>query len=150
MAFTMVAVNRAQAGANAWFAALADVCRELASVPDPTWLPRARSEAVKRAMDFTLEHLDETPGVKQVAAAAFVSERTLARRFTDELNMSWLQFLHRARMIRATELLLDPEANITTVGLAVGFASTSAFIHAFKAFSGRTPLQYRRQHLPGR
>src|SRR5262245_11357222 len=69
------------AAADRFFLALAAVCNELAATPDRTWLPRPRSDELKRAVDYTLARLDEPLGFGEVAGVALVSERTLARRF---------------------------------------------------------------------
>jgi transcriptional regulator GlxA family with amidase domain len=65
----------------------------------------------------------------------------LARRFADEIGFTWPQFLRRARLIRAAEILVTPQANTSLVAHAVGFSSVSAFINAYKAFHGETPMQ---------
>lgn len=131
--------------AQTFFTALAAVCSRLARVPSVTWLPRASSVEVMRALEHTLENLHREVAVEEVAQAALLSRRTMARRFTEELGMPWLQYLKRARMIRAAELLAQPKGSIAMVGEAVGFASSSAFIENYKAFYGETPAQSRKR-----
>ena len=82
--------------AERFFLALASVCLELAATPDQFWLPRARSSELSRAIQQTLDRLAERPSFGQIARAAGVSERTLARRFAEETHMTWRQFLRRA------------------------------------------------------
>jgi AraC-like DNA-binding protein len=134
--------------AATFFHALATVCSELAASPDAFWLPCAQSPELNQALAYTLAHLSDTPTFAAVAKAVHVSERTLARRFLTETGMTWSQFTHRARMIRAMELLAAPEATVIEVIDAVGFASVSAFHHAFRAFTGETPSRYRKRLLP--
>lgn len=62
--------------------------------------------------------------------------------------MSWREFLARARMIRAMELLEEQEPQVTEVAYATGFESVSAFSTAFRRFTGETPSQYRRRVTP--
>src|SRR3954470_7866034 len=122
------------AAADSFFLALATVCNELAARPDQSWLPRPRSDELKRAIEHTLARLDAPLSFGEVAHAALVSERTLARRFAEETNMTWRQFLRRARMIRAMELLAAGHVNVTETVAAIGFDSLSAFITAFRSF----------------
>ncbi|KPV51254.1 AraC family transcriptional regulator, partial [Kouleothrix aurantiaca] len=83
--------------------------------------------------------------VADVAQVAGVSERTLARRFADEAGMPWREFLLRARMIRAMELLASSAQALAEVAYSTGFESVSAFSTAFRRFSGETPASYRRR-----
>jgi len=131
--------------AERFFLALASVCLELAATPDQFWLPRARSSELSRAIQQTLDRLAERPSFGQIARAAGVSERTLARRFAEETHMTWRQFLRRARLIRAMELLAKGSTNVTETVYATGFERPSAFVSAFRDFTGETPSQYRKR-----
>ena len=131
--------------ADRFFLSLAEICRELAATADQFWLPRARSDELKRAMEYTMEHMAAEPSFTNVANSASVSERTLARRFAEETHMTWRQFLQRARMIRAMELLAASDAKVIETAFAIGFDSISAFNNAFKSFTGETPSQYRKR-----
>ena len=86
--------------------------------------------------------------IAEVAKAVHISERTLARRCSTETGMIWSQFVHRARMLRAMELLAAPDMSVLEIVDAVGFLSVSAFHHAFRAFTGETPSSYRKRSLP--
>jgi AraC-like DNA-binding protein len=134
--------------ADAFFRALAAICSELAATPDRFWLPCARSPELRQALDYTLAHLSDKPSFAEVAKAVHISERTLARRFSTETGMIWSQFVHRARMLRAMELLAAPDMSVIEIVDAVGFLSVSAFHHAFRAFTGETPSSYRKRSLP--
>jgi AraC-like DNA-binding protein len=134
--------------ADTFFRALATVCTELAAAPDEFWLPTAQSAELRQALEYTLAHLIGKPTFAEVAGAVHVSERTLARRFTEETGMTWSEFVRRARMIRAMELLAEPDSKVINVVDAIGFSSVSAFNHAFRAFTGETPSSYRKRLRP--
>jgi AraC-like DNA-binding protein len=129
----------------AWqmFATLATLTQKLAEAPCNTWVPTGKSDALKRALGFTEARLEADITFEEVARAAHVSERTLARRFSDETGMTWRQVQRKMRMIRAMELLAE-DTRVTEVSLAVGYSSQSAFNTAFKAFSGQSPTAFRR------
>ncbi|CDZ53146.1 helix-turn-helix domain-containing protein [Neorhizobium galegae] len=129
--------------ANAFFKALASVARDLAAEEDETWLPKPQSPGMAVAVERMLEQLDRDLDFGSLAEAARLSERTLSRRFDAELGVSFRDFRHRARMVRAKEMLLAGREPITEIGLACGFESTSSFIKAFRTFAGTTPRQYR-------
>lgn len=107
-------------------------------------LPRARTSRTERAMTYTLRHL-ETATVTKAAAAAHTSVRTLTRHFRYETGLSWRTFLRTARIVRAVELLSAPTASVSSVSLAVGFESLSAFSSAFKSLVGESPSHYQKK-----
>jgi len=135
--------------AHYFFQALALTCTELAHRPSNVWTPMVRTEAMKRAIAFTEDHLGDEIALADVAAAAHLSERTLLRRYAEEAGMSWRQSLRRLRMIRAVELLSNEEEPIVQVALQVGYASLSAFNKAFREFSGDTPAAFRARRRDG-
>jgi AraC-like DNA-binding protein len=129
--------------AERFFRVLADLCIDLAEQPDVLWLPRPTSPELARAMEYTLADLSSSLQFGDVAQVVGVSERTLARRFSEETHMTWRQFVGRARMIRAMELLSDQDVPVIEVAYTVGFESVSAFSTAFRRFVGETPSRYR-------
>lgn len=136
--------------ADHFFLALADVCAELAAAPDLFWLPRGRSPELIRALAYALDNLEHPLRLDDLAQAVGLSPRTLTRRFAEETGLTWREFLRRARLIRAMELLAGPEASIAGTAYAVGFESLSAFSSAFRRFTGATPDSYRRRVQEGR
>jgi AraC-like DNA-binding protein len=111
----------------------------------PYRLPLAQSEPLQRATQRIRRQLGSPLAVADIARAAAMSERTLRRHFLLELGMTPQAYLHTARMLSALDRLADPEIPITTVALDVGFATPSAFSHAFLAFAGETPRDYRQR-----
>lgn len=135
--------------AEHFFRALALTCSELARQPSDVWTPMGRSESMKRAIAYTEAHLHEDIALSDVARSAHLSERTLVRRYADEVGMTWRQSLRRLRMIRAVELLSNEEEAIVQVALQAGYASLSAFNKAFREFSGHTPTEFRARRREG-
>lgn len=139
------------ARATAYFAVIADLCREWAQTPDRFSLPAARTPEIERAMAITIEGLDaghagrERNTLADVARAAGMSARTLQRQFTAETGSSWRTFLMQARMLRALELLAVPGARVTQVATRLGFTSFGAFTRAFAQLAGETPRDYVRR-----
>jgi AraC-like DNA-binding protein len=78
-----------------------------------------------------------------------MSERTLARRFEDEVGMSFSHWRRRLRLFKAIELL-GGGLDVTRTALTLGYGSTSAFVYAFRNEMGRSPQAYmRRRSVPG-
>lgn len=134
---------RKDAVADSFFGTLALLLSEWAEAARDWRLPRARTPELEKAMTFTLERLGEPLAFEDVARAAGLSGRTLARRFDEEAQTTWRRFLHDARMLRAMELLAEDGARVTQTAYAVGFESLAAFTHAFHAFTGERPRDFR-------
>jgi AraC-like DNA-binding protein len=126
------------------FQALAAVVWKLADRPSPCVLPVPVSAGLTRALALTEERAAEEVTFEQIARAAGQSPRALARRFAEEMGMSWRQTLRRIRIMRAVEALAARDASITEIALSVGYGSLSAFNAAFRDLMGSSPSDYRR------
>lgn len=127
------------------FRTLAMTCRKLSNTPCDTWVPLGESQQLKNALLATQDRLADSVEFAEIARAAHLSERSLARRFADETGMTWRQMQRRMRMIRAMELLAGDDQQVTTIALDVGYNSLSAFNAAFREFTGQSPTEYRKQ-----
>jgi AraC-like DNA-binding protein len=125
------------------FATAAMLAERLAATPSQAWMPSVRSDVLRRALALTKDNLTTTQCFEQIAEAAGTTPRTLARRFADELGMTWRQAQRRLRMVLAVEALSAETATITEVAFATGYNSLSAFNAAFRDFTGQTPSDFR-------
>ncbi len=88
-----------------------------------------------------LDRPGDDAGVDALARDAGASRRTLERIFMAETGLTVGRWRRRLRLLRAVELLAEG-GSVTTVGLRVGYGSTSAFIARFKEMFGVTPGRY--------
>ena len=109
-----------------------DRSRELPMPADP----RARRAAELLRAEVSLEHR-----VAEIARDAHASVRTLERLFRTETGLSLGAWRRRARVIHAMQLLADG-ATVTAAGMATGYATTSAFVQAFRREVGVTPGEF--------
>lgn len=128
-----------------FFQSVALVCKELAERPEELWLPTVRSEFLQKAMGFILANLGSPLDIETVAGKVNVSGRTLARHFSSEANMTCGQFIHRARIIRAAELLAGSDATVLQVAGSVGYESASSFSEAFRGMMQETPRDFQKR-----
>ena len=94
-----------------------------------------------------LHTLDSAPADARTladwAAAVHTTERTLMRRFQNELGMGFLEWRQRLRVIKAMPLL-ENGIKVETLSRDLGYTSTSAFIAMFRRLTGVTPDEHRR------
>ncbi len=133
--------------ANSFFAALAAVTAELAQEPERFWLPKPNSTWTGSLTEHIGSHLADNLSLSTLAKKALVSERTLSRRFREDLGMSLGQYVHRARMLAALDRLAGQDLSVSEIAWSLGFESLSSFVTAFRTFAEETPTQYRRRIL---
>jgi transcriptional regulator GlxA family with amidase domain len=134
--------------ALAMFRALAAATWALAEHPSPTHMPTGRSAEVRRALAITAERLADDPRFVDIADDVGLASRSLARRFEQELGMTWRSTLRRLRVLRAIEQLAGTDHSVTQIAMDVGYSSLSAFQAAFRDLIGQTPTEYRAGFTP--
>jgi len=107
-------------------------------------LPRPADRRLRRVADALLEAPADERRLADWAKAAGASPRTLERLFQRETGMSFGAWRRQLRLLHALQRLAGGEP-VTSVALALGYESTSAFIAMFRRNLGRTPGRYFRQ-----
>lgn len=129
--------------ADGLFKTLASVAWRLSERPYLLHMPAPKSEAVRKVVERLEQSLADPPGFDELARAVGISPRSLARRISAELGMSWRQIVQKLRVIHAVEALSTSNMPITDIAFAQGYQSLSAFNAAFRDLTGTTPSAYR-------
>jgi AraC-like DNA-binding protein len=82
--------------------------------------------------------------VEDVARTLGMSNRTLARKLSDE-GLNFTEILQQLRRDLAVRYLDDRKLHVSKIAWLVGFHEVSAFTHAFKRWTGKTPSEIRSQ-----
>jgi len=80
--------------------------------------------------------------VEDVARSLGMSKRTLARRLSDE-GLNFTEILQQLRRDLAVRYLDDRKLHVSKIAWLLGFHEVSAFTHAFKRWTGKTPREIR-------
>jgi len=115
---------------------------EISQTELPLALPYPKHEKLKEIVKFLESKIDENIGFKAIASQFDVSERTLARLFQKELNMSFIQYYTILRMLTALKLLLDEKMSVNEVAMRVGYSSLPTFSNTFNKIIGIRPSEY--------
>jgi AraC family transcriptional regulator len=104
-------------------------------------LPRGRLRAV---FEYIEEHLNASPSLEQMAAAAHLSVYHFARQFKAATGLPPHQYVIMRRVEQAKQSL-QAGTDVSLAGLAarLGFSDQSQFSHHFKRLVGVTPGQFR-------
>jgi AraC-like DNA-binding protein len=124
---------------------LALMCGEWLEAELPLFLPGANHPAILRAMDYATTDLAAATQAGAIAIAA-ISERSFRRLFAKETGMGWRTWLWQARILMAMALLAKGR-RVTDVAADVGYASLSAFAHAFTKLTGEGPASFRQRQF---
>jgi transcriptional regulator GlxA family with amidase domain len=100
--------------------------------------------ALRDLLDWLGGHLDRALTVRQLAARANMSERTLARRFVQDTGTTPQRWLTGQRILLAQQLLEESDATVDVIAARSGFGNATALRHHFRAWRGTTPNAYRR------
>jgi AraC-like DNA-binding protein len=84
----------------------------------------------------------------QIATRLGLSQRTSARRLASE-GATFSEVLESLRGDLARQYLSNPDLSISRIAWLLGYQEVSAFTHAFKRWSGKTPREARAQYTPG-
>jgi AraC-like DNA-binding protein len=80
--------------------------------------------------------------VRDVARSLGMSDRTLARKLSDE-GLNFTEIPQELRHDLAVRYLNDRKLHVSKIAWLLGFHEVSAFTHAFKRWTGKTPRQMR-------
>src|SRR4029078_7980976 len=104
--------------------------------------PVARRD-VKRAIDYMQSHLDASITLAGGVAASGVPGRTLFKHFKDWKGVSPMRYLRNIRLAQAREALTraDPDENVTTIAMGLGFTHMGRFSLEYRRCFGESPSQ---------
>jgi LacI family transcriptional regulator len=99
---------------------------------------------VSRALRLIAARTRQPPRVRDVAAALFVTRRSLERRFRRVLRRSILDEILRARLERVERLLVETDRPLKAIAEETGFRRPERLNEAFRRERGVSPGAFRR------
>ncbi|MBT8254309.1 MAG: helix-turn-helix transcriptional regulator [Flavobacteriaceae bacterium] len=95
--------------------------------------------------NFVNTNFKEQISLSEVADLASMTVPGFCRYFKKATGKTFTQMVNEYRVVHATKLLSESESSITDICFASGFNNFSHFNKLFKAFTGKTALQYRKE-----
>ncbi|QIN79769.1 helix-turn-helix domain-containing protein [Rubrobacter marinus] len=105
--------------------------------------PGADGSSIEPLLRWMEENAHRSLNLREIAARATVSPRTLNRRFREQTGTTPLQWLRRSRIRRAQHLLETTGHPVERIAGEVGFGSPTSFRDLFKKLVGTSPRDYR-------
>lgn len=107
----------------------------------PLHLPMPRDKRLRTVCEALLREPGREETLEQWSDIAGASSRTLARLFTSETGMSFVDWRQQARLSAALVQLAEG-ARVASVARTLGYGSVSAFTAMFRKALGKTPRDY--------
>lgn len=109
----------------------------------PRSIPEPLGDVFAATRAWALDHLQEELPLTALARHAHVSPRTFSRRFTADTGITAMQWVLRARIDRARELLERTDLTVTQIAEASGLRSDTNLRRHFGSILGASPSAYR-------
>jgi transcriptional regulator GlxA family with amidase domain len=115
----------------------------------PRSVPEPLGERFAATREWALARLGDPLTLDALARHAAVSPRTFSRRFVDDTGYTPMQWVMRARIDVARELLERSEQSIEQIAAGVGLGTAANLRLHFQRILGTTPSEYRRTFARG-
>lgn len=107
------------------------------------------SPKVARVLRYLETAYDDPVSPSSLARKAGMTAARFARIIRRIHGISPMQLITKTRITVGSRLLCETDASIAQIALDCGFADHSAFTRTFRAVTGTSPTEYRRQSLQG-
>ncbi|WP_040850529.1 GlxA family transcriptional regulator, partial [Nitrospirillum viridazoti] len=111
-------------------------------------LPADDGSPIARVQTHVMQHVAEAHTVASMARVAGMSARNFARVFVQQAKVTPAEFVERARVDTARNLLEGGDLPLKTVAFRSGFGSANRMRLVFVKNMGMTPSQYRASFQP--
>lgn len=112
---------------------------ERAGYQDSAKLPLSNDAAIDVVTEKMKGSLEEPMSLADLADAAQLSSRRVSRLFQEYFGCGPIAYYRRLRLYSARQLILQSDMAISSVAVATGFQSVSAFSRAFSHEFGHSP-----------
>ena len=102
-----------------------------------------KPELTDAAKHWIAGHYTGKFSLKEIAAGLAVNGNYLLHVFRQHTGMTLLEYHNFLRCEEARRLLADRDTPVARIAAETGFSSASHFTRVFKAFTGKTPSEYR-------
>ncbi len=108
---------------------------------------RVISDQVRQWLERNIKQGNYRATLREASEHFQLSQQVMHRRLMAE-NLSFKEIKMQTRRDIAIKLLFEGSYKIEEIAILVGFSEPSAFIRAFKSWTGQTPRNYRQSQKP--
>ena len=105
------------------------------------------NKAIDTILTFIHENYAQPITLEDMAGLAHLNKNYLSTLFSEQTGMSFVNYLTRYRIGKATDLLFSTDMRIQDIAAEVGFSSDRYFSQTFKNITGHSPSHYRNKRI---
>ena len=125
-----------------------DITMEKTSEIRKSYHKEKNSEKIILIEEFIKKNLDKNINLDMLSKKFEISKSNLNKKFIRKFQYTPIKYLNNLRMMRAEEILMTTNKNITEISMELGLNNPSNFTRSFKNFTGLSPSEYRKKrHL---
>ncbi|MAT89361.1 MAG: AraC family transcriptional regulator [Flavobacteriaceae bacterium] len=94
---------------------------------------------------FVSKEFKRTISLSEIAQLVNMTAPAFSRYFKKKTNKTFTQFVNEYRLVHASKLLMEEQRSITDICFECGFNNFSHFSKKFKAYTGKSPSEYRNE-----
>lgn len=98
-------------------------------------------------IQYCYKHYKEDISLQSLARTLHVSHFYISHLFTEQLHISFRDYINSLRISRAEELMRNRSLTITEIAYAVGYNSIRTFNRCFLKINGVTPTEFRKTRI---
>jgi AraC-like DNA-binding protein len=102
-------------------------------------------ERLNKIFNFVRENFKRQISLDEAADKASMTSPSFARYFKKVTGKTFTHFVNEYRLVHASKLLAEAAESVTDVCFESGFNNFSHFNKQFKAYSGKSPTEYRKE-----
>jgi len=106
--------------------------------------PEVNALVLAPALDFLQENYHQQFQIGKLAELCSMSQTHFRRVFGEMMDCSPLEFVHRARVSQARNMLRGTNLSVLEISERVGYGSISGFNRHFLSITGVSPSEWRR------
>lgn len=117
-----------------------------ASIDKKVYLTKGQRMIASKAEEKISYDLKHHYTVEELSGEYGISPSSLKKYFEQMYGMSISEYLRQKRMEQACRLLARSDLSVADIAAEVGYSNQGKFGSAFKRYTEKTPLEYRRLH----
>ncbi|WP_167955698.1 AraC family transcriptional regulator [Anaerosporobacter faecicola] len=102
-----------------------------------------RNDSKKLILSYINNHYETAIHLEDLAKLLHMSPKYFSQYFKKNFSMTFMDYVTRFRIEKASILLRDTSYPVMEIGFLVGYENFSYFIRTFKRILGMTPAKYR-------